>query len=55
MASKSGVRVGITLACTECRRRNYQTTKSKRNTPDRFEAKKFCRWCGQHTIHRETR
>ena len=41
----TGVRVGITLACTECKRRNYQTNKSKRNTPDRFELKKFCRWC----------
>src|SRR5918994_1241569 len=31
----TGVRVGITLACTECKRRNYQTNKSKRNDPDR--------------------
>ncbi len=51
----TGVRVGITLACTECKRRNYQTTKSKRNDPDRIEFKKFCRWCGHHTPHRETR
>jgi large subunit ribosomal protein L33 len=51
----SGVRVGITLACTECKRRNYQTSKSKRNTPDRVEFKKYCRWCGRHTAHRETR
>ena len=35
--AKSGVRVAITLACTECKRRNYQTMKSKRNTPDRVE------------------
>ena len=34
----TGVRIAITLACTECKRRNYQTNKSKRNTPDRFEA-----------------
>jgi large subunit ribosomal protein L33 len=53
--AKSGVRVAITLACTECKRRNYQTTKSKRNTPDRVEFKKFCRWCGGHTPHRESR
>ena len=26
-----------------------------KNTPDRFEAKKYCRWCGRHTAHRETR
>jgi large subunit ribosomal protein L33 len=53
--AKSGVRVGITLACTECKRRNYQTNKSKRNTPDRVEFKKYCRWCSTHTLHRETR
>ena len=26
-----------------------------KNTPDRFEVKKYCRWCGRHTPHRETR
>ena len=45
----TGVRVAITLACTECKRRNYQSQKSKRNTPDRFETSKYCRWCGRHT------
>jgi large subunit ribosomal protein L33 len=29
--------------------------KSKRNTPDRVEFRKYCRWCGTHTAHRETR
>jgi large subunit ribosomal protein L33 len=53
--AKTGVRVAITLACNECKRRNYQTTKSKRNTPDRVEFKKYCRWCATHTAHRETR
>src|SRR5581483_4591998 len=53
--AKTGVRVAITLACNECKRRNYQTTKSKRNDPDRVEFSKFCRWCGKHTPHRETR
>ena len=51
----TGVRDKITLACNECKRRNYMSTKSKRNTPDRLEVKKFCRWCGRHTTHRETR
>ena len=55
MAKKTGVRVAITLACTDCKRRNYQTAKSKRNTPDRIELAKYCRWCGTHTAHRETR
>jgi len=53
--AKTGVRVEITLACTECKRRNYQSTKSKRNTPDRVEFKKYCHWCRCHTPHRETR
>jgi len=53
--AKTGVRVAITLACTECKRRNYQSEKSKRNTPDRVEFRKYCRWCGRHTLHRETR
>jgi large subunit ribosomal protein L33 len=29
--------------------------KSKRNDPDRIEFNKYCRWCGKHTPHRETR
>ena len=34
---------------------NYQSNKSKRNTPDRVSLSKYCRWCGRHTEHRETR
>jgi len=45
----------ITLACGECKRRNYSTTKNKRNTTDRLELSKYCRWCRKHTIHRETK
>ena len=26
-----------------------------KNTPDRVEFSKYCRWCGRHTPHRETR
>jgi large subunit ribosomal protein L33 len=45
----------ITLACTECKRRNYTTTKNKKNDPDRIERSKYCPWCRKHTVHRETR
>jgi large subunit ribosomal protein L33 len=45
----------ITLQCGECKRRNYNTVKNKKNDPDRMELKKFCRWCRRHTPHRETR
>ena len=43
----------ITLACTECKRKNYTTTKNKRKHQDRLELKKYCKWCKKHTLHRE--
>jgi large subunit ribosomal protein L33 len=45
----------VTLACTECKQRNYTTTKNKKNTPDKLEFKKYCRFCRKHTVHRETK
>ena len=45
----------ITLACTECKRRNYSTTKNKKTTPDRLDLKKYCKFCQKHTPHRETK
>lgn len=49
------MRTLVTLACTECKRRNYTTKKNKQNNPDRIELKKYCKWCGHHTTHKETR
>ena len=49
------VRPKITLACQECKHRNYITKKNRRNDPDRLAMKKFCPNCGKHTEHRETR
>ncbi len=62
MASKKGVRLIITLECTECRTNSdkrspgvsrYTTTKNRRNTTARLELKKFCRHCNRHTPHKE--
>ena len=53
--AKSDVRPKITLACVECKNRNYITRKNRRNDPDRIELKKFCPRCGKQTVHRETR
>lgn len=56
MATKSTeLRPSITLACTECKERNYITKKNRRNNPDRLDLKKFCPRCRAHTTHRETR
>ena len=35
----------ITLACNDCKRRNYIKTKNKRLHPDRVEFKKYCPSC----------
>ncbi|MDQ7055828.1 MAG: 50S ribosomal protein L33 [Persephonella sp.] len=43
----------ITLACTECKRKNYTTTKNKRKHTERLELKKYCKFCRKHTLHRE--
>jgi large subunit ribosomal protein L33 len=49
------MRTIITLACGECRERNYTTTKNKKNDPGRLELKKYCARCRRHTLHREVR
>ena len=49
------VRTTITLACTECKQRNYNMTKDKKTHPDRMETKKYCRFCKTHTLHKETK
>ena len=48
-------RVKITLVCTECKQRNYDTKKNKKNDPDRLELKKFCKFCRKHTLHKESK
>ena len=45
----------ITLACGECKQRNYVTKKNKRNTTERIELKKYCKFCKAHTTHKETK
>ena len=53
--AKAGARVKITLRCNECKQRNYNTTKNKKNTPDRLEMTKYCPFCRKHTVHSETK
>ena len=54
MAS-NGPRENIIVECTECKRRNYMTSKNKRNHADRLEIKKHCKFCKKHTTHKETK
>ena len=48
-------RVKVVLACTECKQRNYNTTKNKKNDPDRIELRKYCKFCKKETVHKETK
>nr|AYO28210.1 ribosomal protein L33 [Synura sphagnicola] len=64
MAKNKGPRILITLECTECRKSTekrspgvsrYSTTKNRRNTSEKLELSKYCRYCNKHTIHKETK
>jgi len=49
---QSGGRVPVSLACSECKARNYKTTKIPGHL---VELKKYCKQCKKHTLHRETK
>ena len=64
MAKSKGVRIVVTIECTEYRTvpssekrspgvSRYTTTKNRRNTPDRLELMKFCPQLNKMTLHRE--
>ena len=43
----------IHLQCTECKRKNYITTKNKQNVQEKLELKKYCPYDRKHTVHKE--
>ncbi len=43
----------VGLQCTECKRRNYVTKVNKKKQQKKLEKKKFCRFCKEHTLHKE--
>ena len=45
----------ITLACQECKRRFYTTTKNKKTKTDRLEVRKYCPFDRRHTVYREVK
>ena len=64
VAKSKGVRIVVTLECTECRSATaaekrspgvsrYTTTKNRRNSPERLELMKFCPQLNRMTLHRE--
>lgn len=63
MGKNKGVRILVTLECTQCRSNiknkfskevsRYTTQKNRRNNPERLELKKYCPFCNEPTIHKE--
>jgi large subunit ribosomal protein L33 len=45
----------VTLACGDCKRRNYTSSRNKKKTTDKLEIKKYCPFCRTHTVHKETK
>ncbi len=50
-----GAREPITLACSDCKRRTYTTSKNKKNNTERLEITKYCKFCKKRTTHKETK
>jgi large subunit ribosomal protein L33 len=44
----------IALKCEKCELKNYTSYKTK-NIKEKFEKKKFCSNCKEHTVHKETK
>ena len=51
--AKNETSPNIALVCTECKRDNYVTVKNKKNTTEKLELNKFCKWCNKQTVHKE--
>ncbi len=43
----------VTLACSECKHRNYTTTRNKKQKTEKLGMKKYCSFCRKHTLHKE--
>lgn len=59
--AKKGNRVQVIMECTTCRQSEvpgvsrYVTVKNRRNSTERIELKKYCRFEKKHTVHKEIR
>jgi large subunit ribosomal protein L33 len=43
----------VQLQCTECKRRNYTSTRNKKKQTTKLRLKKYCPFCRRHTEHKE--
>jgi large subunit ribosomal protein L33 len=55
---KEAIKMGAkkaALACSVCGSRNYTKSVSEGKKGERLEINKFCKYCNQYTLHRETK
>jgi large subunit ribosomal protein L33 len=45
----------VALQCSECKRKNYTTTKNRKNTQGKLELSKYCPFDRKHTVHKEVK
>lgn len=43
----------IKLACNDCKRINYWSSKNKKTVTRKIELKKYCKWCKKNVVHKE--
>ncbi|MBR7063600.1 MAG: 50S ribosomal protein L33 [Treponema sp.] len=56
MASKKkGAVELISLQCSECKRKNYTTSKNRKNMQGKLELSKYCPFDRKHTLHKEAK
>jgi large subunit ribosomal protein L33 len=56
MGSKKKTSIDIiALECSECKRKNYTTTKNRKNIQGKLEKNKYCPFCRKETLHKETK
>ncbi|MGC8502216.1 50S ribosomal protein L33 [Desulfurella sp.] len=45
----------VYLACSQCKNKNYTSTRDKKKSKDKLELRKYCPHCNTHTIHKEVK
>ncbi|MCL5407714.1 MAG: 50S ribosomal protein L33 [Patescibacteria group bacterium] len=43
------------LECSECKERNYTTSKNPQENKEKLQLQKFCKKCRKHTAHKEVK
>ena len=56
MGSKKKTSIDIiALQCTDCKRKNYTTTKNRKNITGKLEKNKYCPFRRKEVLHKETK